>query len=143
MIFPSADDWVAAWEQVEAIAELSHEINRSMRTVDQEHASAPQVVHVVHCLLPSLRSRIIITGRRRVFMPTIITLGNVAIRMFADDHNPPHFHIVTPRYQALVALSSMSVVAGEMDRRSLDVALEWAREHKALLEQEWNRLNER
>jgi hypothetical protein len=76
-------------------------------------------------------------------MPTIIKLGNVAIRMFADDHNPPHFHIVTPQYQALVALSSMSVIAGEMDRRSLDVALEWAQENKALLEQEWDRLNER
>jgi hypothetical protein len=76
-------------------------------------------------------------------MPTIVKLGNIAIRMFADDHNPPHFHIVTSDYQALIALSSMSVIAGEMDRRSLDIALEWARQNKALLEQEWERLNER
>lgn len=76
-------------------------------------------------------------------MPTIVKLGNVAIRMFADDHNPPHFHIVTPQYQALVALSSMSIIAGETDRRSLDIALGWAQENKALLQQEWDRPNER
>ena len=56
-------------------------------------------------------------------MPTIVKLGNIAIRMFADDHKPPHFHIVTPQRQARVEISSLSVLAGEMDRRSLDIAL--------------------
>lgn len=76
-------------------------------------------------------------------MPTLVKLGNIAIRLFADDHNPPHFHVVTPQYQILVEIASMSVLAGEMDRRSLNMALDWARENRQFLEREWSRLNER
>jgi hypothetical protein len=76
-------------------------------------------------------------------MPTIVKLGNLKIQIFADDHNPPHFHVVTPDYEALIRLSDLSVMAGSIDRRSLQVALEWAQEEKNrdLLNHEWNRLN--
>lgn len=76
-------------------------------------------------------------------MPTIVKLGNLKIQIFADDHNPPHFHVVTPDYEALVRLSDLSVMAGAIDRRSLQVALEWAKEetNRDLLAHEWNRLN--
>jgi hypothetical protein len=76
-------------------------------------------------------------------MPTIAKLGSVLIRMFADDHNPPHFHVVTPDGEALVLVSDFSVVAGVIDRRSLDVALKWATENKKILDDEWRHLNER
>lgn len=62
-------------------------------------------------------------------MPTIVKLGNIAIRMFADDHNPPHFHIVTPEHQVIVAIDTLVVLAGQVDRRSLDIAVPWARDN--------------
>lgn len=76
-------------------------------------------------------------------MPTIVKLGNLKIQIFADDHNPPHFHVVTPDYEALIRLSDLSVMAGSIDRRSLQVALEWAQgeKNRDLLNHEWNRLN--
>ncbi|MFT4185004.1 MAG: DUF4160 domain-containing protein [Rhizobium sp.] len=74
-------------------------------------------------------------------MPTIVRLGNIAIRMFANDHNPPHFHIVTADYQISVLLSDFSAMAGSMDRKSLSTALEWAAKNKEVLENEWKRLN--
>lgn len=76
-------------------------------------------------------------------MPTLATLGAVLIRMFADDHNPPHFQIVTPDHEALIRLSDLSVMAGAIDRRSLAVALDWATRNRETLEHEWSRLNER
>lgn len=76
-------------------------------------------------------------------MPTIVRLGNVLIRMFADDHNPPHFHAVTPDGEALVLLSDLSVAAGMIDRRSLEVAVKWATMNRRVLDDEWTRLNER
>ncbi len=76
-------------------------------------------------------------------MPTIAELGNVLIRMFADDHNPPHFHIVTPDHEALIRLSDLSLLRGSIDRRSLKVALEWAGGNMEVLDHEWKRLNER
>lgn len=76
-------------------------------------------------------------------MPTIAALGNVLIRMFADDHNPPHFHVVTRDHEALIRLSDLSVMAGSIDRRSLAVAVTWAAQNRETLEHEWSRLNER
>lgn len=76
-------------------------------------------------------------------MPTLFVLGNMKIRMFADDHNPPHFHIVTPEHEALVRLADLVMLAGSIDRRSYDLACRWALENRELLEREWNRLNER
>ena len=74
-------------------------------------------------------------------MPTIVMLGNVAIRMFANDHNPPHFHIATLDRQMAVRLSDLSIMAGSMDRQSLNIALAWAAGNRELLENEWKRLN--
>ena len=76
-------------------------------------------------------------------MPTIVRLGKVLIQVYADDHNPPHFHVVTPDYEALVLISDLSILRGSIDRRSLDAALAWASENKEVLENEWQRLNER
>jgi hypothetical protein len=74
-------------------------------------------------------------------MPTIVILGNVAIRMFANDHNPPHFHVATPSHQISILLSDFSIMAGSMDRKSLAIAIAWAAENKEHLEREWKRLN--
>lgn len=76
-------------------------------------------------------------------MPTLARLGNVLIRMYADDHVPPHFHVVTPNGEALVRIDSLEMLQGSIDRRSLETALAWARENMNTLTNEWRRLNER
>ncbi|MBX3578490.1 MAG: DUF4160 domain-containing protein [Rhizobiaceae bacterium] len=68
-------------------------------------------------------------------------LGRILIQIFADDHNPPHFHVTTPDHEALVLISDLSVLVGRIDRRSLDAARAWAAENRTLLEHEWTRLN--
>lgn len=76
-------------------------------------------------------------------MPTLARFGSIVIRIFAGDHAPPHFHVVTPDHQALVRLSDLQVMAGTIDRRSLEQALEWAAANGEFLGAEWRRLNER
>ena len=46
-------------------------------------------------------------------MPTLQRFGAVSVRMYADDHRPPHFHIVAPDFQVLVRISDLTVIAGE------------------------------
>jgi hypothetical protein len=46
-------------------------------------------------------------------MPTLQRFGSVSVRMYADDHRPPHFHIVAPDFQVLVRISDLAVIAGE------------------------------
>ena len=63
--------------------------------------------------------------------------------MYADDHRPPHFHIVAPDFQALVRISDLAVIAGEARARDIAEAIAWAREHQEMLTLKWAELNER
>ncbi|MGO4838296.1 DUF4160 domain-containing protein [Rhizobiaceae sp. 2RAB30] len=74
-------------------------------------------------------------------MPTIGQIGNLKIQIFADDHNPPHFHVVTPEHQALVSIAELTIIRGELRSRDFSTVVEWAKAHIEELNHEWNRLN--
>jgi hypothetical protein len=63
--------------------------------------------------------------------------------MYADDHRPPHFHIVAPNFQVLVRISDWSVIAGEARSTQIAEALAWAQSHQEALALRWTELNER
>ncbi len=63
--------------------------------------------------------------------------------MYADDHRPPHFRIVSPDFQVLVRISDLSVIAGKATPRQIAEALEWARTNWEELAIRWANLNER
>ncbi|MEX6507159.1 DUF4160 domain-containing protein [Jiella sp. M17.18] len=74
-------------------------------------------------------------------MPTIVVLGSVKITIYADDHHPPHFHVLTAEGDVMVRLSTLQVMAGSIRAKDLRTAMEWATAHREVLEDEWNRLN--
>ena len=76
-------------------------------------------------------------------MPTLQRFGAVSLRMYADDHRPPHFHIVGPDFQVLVRLSDLAVIAGEARPAQVAAAMAWAAEHRETLALRWAELNER
>jgi hypothetical protein len=76
-------------------------------------------------------------------MPVLHRFGSISIRMYADDHRPPHFHIVAPEFQVLVQISDLAVIAGEVRPSQIAEALEWARAHQDALTRKWTELNER
>jgi len=72
-------------------------------------------------------------------MPTIARLQYCMILMFFQDHNPPHFHVRgLDGREAWVRISDITVIKGEVDRRALTEALEWAKENKDFLQETWN-----
>ncbi len=76
-------------------------------------------------------------------MPTLHRFAAVSIRMYADDHRPPHFHIVAPDFQVLVRISDMTVIAGEARPAQIAEAMAWANAHRENLALKWAELNER
>jgi hypothetical protein len=76
-------------------------------------------------------------------MPALKRFGRVTVRMYADDHRPPHFHIVGPHFQVLVRISDMQVFAGDARAAQIAEAIEWARSHRESLARKWDELNER
>ena len=76
-------------------------------------------------------------------MPTLKRFGFVSVRMYADDHRPPHFHIVAPDFQALVRISDFAVIAGQARLADIEEALQRARSERDFLARMWAELNAR
>ncbi|MBT9493297.1 MAG: DUF4160 domain-containing protein [Paucibacter sp.] len=62
--------------------------------------------------------------------------------MYVNDHYPPHFHVLAnDGSKALVALSTLTVIAGSVNAATLKEALAWAGNHAAVLAAKWKELN--
>lgn len=70
-------------------------------------------------------------------MPTICIFFGIIIRMYYDDHNPPHFHVQYNDYDAIIEIESLSILKGNLPPRALGMVLEWAYEHKKNLLENW------
>ena len=76
-------------------------------------------------------------------MPTIERIGDVKIQIYADDHEPPHFHLRAKGWSLWVDISTMKIERGKGPRGAADEALAWARANKAELMTKWREYNER
>lgn len=75
-------------------------------------------------------------------MPTLVRLGNVKIAIYARDHSPPHFHLLSPDYAATVSIRTLEITAGFVPRHMYEVARAWAVDHMDVLQETWTRLND-
>ena len=62
----------------------------------------------------------------------------MVISIYFDDHNPPHFHVEYNDNEALIAISDLSVLKGNLPPRVMGLAMEWARLHQTELLENWN-----
>jgi hypothetical protein len=74
-------------------------------------------------------------------MPTIKNFGGFRITMYFEDHNPPHFHIVSPTQEITVEIATLTAIRGTMAPKRLRVALAWAAKNQALLTKKWDELH--
>ena len=70
-------------------------------------------------------------------MPTISTFYGILIRMFFNDHAPPHFHARYGEFEATIDLGSLDVLHGELPNRCLSLVREWAMIHREELMEDW------
>ena len=70
-------------------------------------------------------------------MPTISSFYGIAIRMYYDDHGPPHFHAYYGEENASISIVTLDVLEGRLSRRVLALVLEWTSEHRTELHENW------
>jgi hypothetical protein len=70
-------------------------------------------------------------------MPTVSRFFGISIRMYYEDHAPPHFHAYYGSSAAKIEIETLGVVAGKLPRRALALVLEWAAEHRDELTTNW------
>ena len=72
-------------------------------------------------------------------MPEISRFFGIVIKMFFDDHNPPHFHAEYGECAALIDILNLSLFAGWLPPRVLGLVVEWATLHRQELLDDWEK----
>ncbi len=70
-------------------------------------------------------------------MPTISQFFGIVIRMYYDDHRPPHFHAYYGEHEAVFSIETLAMLEGHLPRRARALVLEWAVEHRQALLENW------
>ena len=72
-------------------------------------------------------------------MPEISRFYGIVIKMFFDDHEPPHFHVEYAEHQAVVSIETLALIGGTLPPRALGLVAEWAALHQEELREAWQR----
>ena len=70
--------------------------------------------------------------------PEISRFYGIVIKMFYNDHAPPHFHAEYGGRQMLVAIETSAVIAGKLAPRAPGLVMEWAALHQDDLRNIWS-----
>lgn len=70
-------------------------------------------------------------------MPLISVFFGIIVRMFYNDHEPPHFHAEHQGIQGKFDFSGEMVAGAIESRTALRLIREWASLHRSELDQNW------
>ena len=70
-------------------------------------------------------------------MPTISVFYGIVIRMYFNDHAPPHFHARYGEFEATVKIEDLSILEGHLPARALELVKTWAAAHQVDLAADW------
>ena len=74
-------------------------------------------------------------------MPEITRFYGIIIKMFFNEHNPPHFHAVYGEYNGTFDLNTLEMTEGDLPAKAKDLIKEWAAQYKNELLKMWNTQN--
>ena len=63
-------------------------------------------------------------------MPEVSRFFGIVIRMYFDDHNPPHFHAFYGEDEAQIGLDPIALLNGTLPNRAVSMVFEWATLHQ-------------
>ncbi len=117
----------AQFDRLDAVGEIDS------LPIDVRNLSAPEHVE-------THREVIINFGADVSASSLIHTADGFVIRMYSNDHNPPHFHVLLRSgNQAKCAIGTLDILAGELPPGLLREVRAWARIHRDALMRNWDR----
>jgi hypothetical protein len=72
-------------------------------------------------------------------MPVISSFFGIVIRMYYDEHAPPHFHVAYQDDEAVLRIDTLEVSRGQLPIRARNLVVEWAVAHRQELWDDWAR----
>lgn len=72
-------------------------------------------------------------------MPVISYFFGIYVRMYHDEHPPPHVHVEYQGHEALVSIASGEVFEGRLPSKAAKLVRDWCQDHQAELMANWAR----
>jgi hypothetical protein len=72
-------------------------------------------------------------------MPVLSIFFGIVVRMWHDDHSPPHIHVQYQGFEALVHIEDGEVHRGRMPRKAASIVKEWCQNHQDELLVNWEK----
>ena len=63
-------------------------------------------------------------------MPELSRFYGIVIKIYFDDHPPPHFHAEYGDHEAVIQIRDLAIIAGALPTRATRMVLEWAALHQ-------------
>ena len=70
-------------------------------------------------------------------MPIVSLFFGIIIRIYHDDHNPPHFHVEYGEYTAVIEIASGKILFGELPRQARKLIEKWRQKRKGEILKAW------
>jgi hypothetical protein len=70
-------------------------------------------------------------------------IGKLIVRVYANDHLPPHFHAIAPDFEALIEIETLTIMRGRIPPRAGKAVMAWAVRNRDKIAREWSRTNPR
>jgi Domain of unknown function (DUF4160) len=70
-------------------------------------------------------------------LPTIAYFLGIAVRMFFNDHDPPHFHVRYQGFRARVRIADGEVIDGRLPPAAGRIVKEWTDLRRNALMRDW------
>lgn len=71
-------------------------------------------------------------------MPCVSEFYGIAIYLYHNDHQPPHFHAEYAGSEALIEIATLRTYRGKLPRRVHSLVIEWADLNRAELLENWD-----
>lgn len=75
-------------------------------------------------------------------MPEISRFFGIIIKMYFDEHNPPHFHAEFGEYRSTFSIETGQMIQGDFPPKKAALVTAWAIIHKVELEKNWHLMTE-
>lgn len=71
-------------------------------------------------------------------MPIISRFYGITIKMYFNDHLPPHFHAIYGEFNGIFDLDTMELLEGDLPPKAIKLIQEWSENYKSELIKMWN-----
>ena len=71
-------------------------------------------------------------------MPVITRFFGIVVKMYPNDHTPPHFHAIYGEYVGVIDIKTLEMLEGDLSNRAYKLVREWAEKYQDDLMEMWN-----